>query len=111
MKLLFFLFFLCSPTFVKICKAKSVQEFKPDPYLATILNCLMWTFYGLPFVTKHNILVLTINGAGFVIEMFFIVIFFAFATWEKRVKSQMIFVFVLILEYCGMLVTFIFVYY
>ncbi|KAL5544225.1 hypothetical protein UlMin_008009 [Ulmus minor] len=74
------------PTFVKIWKAKSVQEFKADPYIATVLNCAMWSFYGLPFVHPDSLLVVTINGAGLVIELIYVAIFFAFSPWEKRRK-------------------------
>ncbi|XP_058179414.1 bidirectional sugar transporter SWEET5 [Rhododendron vialii] len=82
----FFLFLSPLPTFVKIYKARSVQEFKPDPYVATILNCCMWVFYGLPFVHPDSILVVTINGIGLVIEIFNVSVFLAFSDWPKRWK-------------------------
>ncbi|KAF4348736.1 hypothetical protein F8388_002712 [Cannabis sativa] len=34
------------------------------PYLATLINYLVWTLYGLPFIHPGSILVLTINGSG-----------------------------------------------
>ncbi|KAF7806101.1 bidirectional sugar transporter SWEET5 [Senna tora] len=82
----FGLFLSPLPTFVKIFKAKSVEEFKPDPYLATILNCIMWSFYGSSLVSEDNILVLTINGIGFFIEVFYTLIFFTYSNWNKRKK-------------------------
>ncbi|KAL2515829.1 Bidirectional sugar transporter SWEET5 [Forsythia ovata] len=75
-----------SPTFVKIWKAKSVQAFKPDPYVATVLNCAMWVFYGLPIVHPDSLLVVTINGAGFFIEFTYVTIFFIFSNWAIRKK-------------------------
>ncbi|CDP12369.1 unnamed protein product [Coffea canephora] len=75
-----------TPTFVNIWKAKSVQHFKPDPYLATILNCAMWVFYGLPIVKKDSILVSTINGVGLVIEAIFVTLFIIHSNWQKRRK-------------------------
>ncbi|RHN63524.1 putative SWEET sugar transporter [Medicago truncatula] len=74
------------PTFIKICKAKSVQDFKPDPYVVTILNCAMWSFYGMPFISKSNTLVLTINGFGFFIEIIYTSIFFVYSNGSKRKK-------------------------
>ncbi|KAF8088248.1 hypothetical protein N665_0548s0019 [Sinapis alba] len=74
------------PTMVKIWKMKSVSEFKPDPYLATVLNCMMWAFYGLPFVQPDNILVITNNGIGLVMELVYVIIFFIFATSPVRKK-------------------------
>ncbi|RYQ89400.1 hypothetical protein Ahy_B09g096069 isoform B [Arachis hypogaea] len=64
----FGLFFSPAPTFYRIIKKKSVEEFKPDPYIATVLNCAFWVFYGLPFVHPHSVLVVTINGVGLVFE-------------------------------------------
>ncbi|KAL6559412.1 Bidirectional sugar transporter sweet5 [Orobanche gracilis] len=77
---------IVDPTFFKIWKAKSVQGFKPDPYIATVLNCLMWVFYGMPFVHPDSLLVVTINGVGFFIEIFYITIFFVYSDWPKRRK-------------------------
>ncbi|KAI3777601.1 hypothetical protein L1987_47401 [Smallanthus sonchifolius] len=74
------------PTFMRIIKAKSVQAFKPDPYVATILNCAVWMFYGLPIVHPDSLLVITINGAGLIIEVVFIAIFFTYSTWAGRKK-------------------------
>ncbi|CAH2043779.1 unnamed protein product [Thlaspi arvense] len=74
------------PTMVKIWKMKSVSEFKPDPYVATVLNCMMWTFYGLPFVQPDSLLVITINGTGLFMELVYVTIFFVFASSSVRKK-------------------------
>ena len=94
-------FFLINrrPTFTKIWKDKAVKEFKPDPYVATMLNCAMWSFYGLPFVHPDSLLVITINGTGFFIELIFTAIFFAFAPWPKRVNTQF-YLIIAQLNYC-----------
>lgn len=82
----FFLFLSPGPTFVKILKAKSVMEFKPDPYIATVLNCAVWVFYGMPFVHPDSLLVITINGFGLAIELLYVSIFFIYSDWAKRRK-------------------------
>ncbi|KAM3232461.1 Bidirectional sugar transporter SWEET6a [Capsicum chinense] len=82
----FFLFLSPGPTFVKIVKAKSVMEFKVDPYVATILNCAVWVFYGMPFVHPDSVLIVTINGFGLAIELFYVGIFFIYSDWAKRRK-------------------------
>ncbi|XP_014506583.1 bidirectional sugar transporter SWEET5 [Vigna radiata var. radiata] len=87
----FGLFMSPVPTFISIFKAKSVQNFRSDPYMATILNCGVWAFYGLPFVTKDNTLVITINGFGFFLEIFYALVFFIYSTWSKRRKIMLIF--------------------
>ncbi|XBI00093.1 hypothetical protein VPH35_129257 [Triticum aestivum] len=42
-----FCLYMCKPTFWQIIKKKDVEEFKSDPYLATLLNCMLWVFYGI----------------------------------------------------------------
>ncbi|QHO04815.1 Bidirectional sugar transporter SWEET6b [Arachis hypogaea] len=82
----FGLFFSPAPTFYRIIKKKSVEEFKPDPYIATVLNCAFWVFYGLPFVHPHSFLVVTINGVGLVFEFVYLTIFYIYATNKGRRK-------------------------
>ncbi|XP_015939388.1 bidirectional sugar transporter SWEET6a-like [Arachis duranensis] len=82
----FGLFFSPAPTFYRIIKKKSVEEFKPDPYIATVLNCAFWVFYGLPFVHPHSVLVVTINGVGLVFEFVYLTIFYIYATNIGRRK-------------------------
>ncbi|GER38545.1 bidirectional sugar transporter SWEET5 [Striga asiatica] len=83
----FFLFISPAPTFYKIFKAKSVQNFKPDPYVVTVLNCSMWVFYGMPFVHPDSILVLTINAIGLFVELVFVTLFVIYSPdWPKRSK-------------------------
>ncbi|KVH98957.1 SWEET sugar transporter [Cynara cardunculus var. scolymus] len=80
-----YLYLSPTPTFINIVKHKSVQAFKPDPYLATLLNCAMWLFYGLPIVHPHSLLVVTVNSVGVVIAFTFCNIFFKYSTWICRV--------------------------
>jgi len=81
-----FLFLSPVPTFVQIWKKGSVEHYSPAPYLATLINCLIWTFYGLPMVHPHSTLVLTINGSGITIELAYIILFFIFSDRKKRLK-------------------------
>ncbi|XP_010528263.1 PREDICTED: bidirectional sugar transporter SWEET4 [Tarenaya hassleriana] len=82
----FFLFASPIPTFVRIYKKGSVEEYKADPYLATVLNCALWVFYGLPMVTPDSTLVITINATGLLIELFYISFYLFFAPKNRRVK-------------------------
>ncbi|XP_008783153.2 bidirectional sugar transporter SWEET4-like [Phoenix dactylifera] len=72
------------PTFMRIRKKGSVEEFSPFPYLATLLNCMMWVVYGLPMVHPHSILVITINGSGVIIELSFVLLFLLYSQGSKR---------------------------
>ncbi|XP_007031435.2 PREDICTED: bidirectional sugar transporter SWEET7b [Theobroma cacao] len=80
----FGLFLSPLPTFYRIHKKKAVEEFQPYPYLCTVLNCVFWMFYGLPIVRKDNILVLTINTIGLVIELIYLTIFVIYANDRKK---------------------------
>ncbi|KAJ4749500.1 Bidirectional sugar transporter SWEET [Rhynchospora pubera] len=82
----FGLFLSPLPTFITIVKKRAVEDFSPVPYLATLLNCMLWVVYGVPFVHPNSMLVLTINGIGFFIEALYIGIFFAFAPRRLRLE-------------------------
>ncbi|KAJ7974557.1 Bidirectional sugar transporter SWEET [Quillaja saponaria] len=94
----FFLFISPAPTFYRIIKNKAVEEFKPDPYIATVLNCAFWVLYGMPFVHPDSTLVLTINGFGLVLELVYVAIFYLYSTHKgrKKVLLGLIFDFVLV---------------
>ncbi|XP_047312812.1 bidirectional sugar transporter SWEET5-like [Impatiens glandulifera] len=87
----FFLFLSPLPTFLNIWKARSVEEFRPDPYLATLLNCVMWVFYALPMVHPGSTLVGTINGIGLFIELIYVFFYFFFSDQKKRKKILVMF--------------------
>ncbi|EXB39110.1 Bidirectional sugar transporter SWEET6b [Morus notabilis] len=74
------------PTFYRIMKKKTAEGFKPDPYLATVLNCMLWVFYGTPFIHPGSLLVLTINSVGLVLELIYVLIFFIYSKNKERKK-------------------------
>ncbi|KAG0486540.1 hypothetical protein HPP92_008635 [Vanilla planifolia] len=75
------------PTFIRICKNKSVEQFSQIPYIATLLNCMLWMLYGLPIVKTNNILVLTINTAGTAIELTYVFIYIIYSNGPKRLHT------------------------
>ncbi|THG14098.1 hypothetical protein TEA_009356 [Camellia sinensis var. sinensis] len=83
-----FLFLSPVPTLFKICKSKSVQEFKPYPYVATVLNCAMWIFYGLPVVHPDSILVKKILIALLVEVIFMAIVVFITMTFLHTTKAR-----------------------
>ena len=72
---------------MNIYKKKTVEEFKPDPYIATVMNCMLWIFYGLPIVHPDSTLVVTINGVGLAMELIYLTIFFIYAPKKGRVSN------------------------
>ncbi|PIN02701.1 Multitransmembrane protein [Handroanthus impetiginosus] len=73
-----------SPTFWRIIKKKSTEAFHPYPYLACVMNCSLWIFYGLPMVHPDSTLVVTINSAGLFLELCYLSIFFFYTTKKNR---------------------------
>ncbi|KAL9680925.1 hypothetical protein QQ045_012706 [Rhodiola kirilowii] len=86
----FGLFLSPCPTFWRIWKKKSVEEFKPDPYLAAVMNCLFWIFYGLPCVHPDSTLIVTINGVGLALELFYLALFYIYGDNKKRIKMSIV---------------------
>ncbi|KAE8732209.1 Bidirectional sugar transporter SWEET4 [Hibiscus syriacus] len=86
-----FLFLSPLPTFVRIWKKGSVEQFSPVPYLATLINCMVWVVYGLPMVHPNSSLVVTINGTGTAIELAYLTLFLIFChDKKKRLKVVLI---------------------
>ncbi|KAJ4972661.1 hypothetical protein NE237_005835 [Protea cynaroides] len=79
------------PTFRKILKKGAVEGFEPEPYLASVLNCMLWVFYGLPLVHPDSILVVTINSIGLSMELIYVIIYFIYAPAKKRTKVVVVF--------------------
>ena len=94
LKLFFFFFWndiLSRPTFIQIWKKKAVEQYSPVPYLATLVNCMVWSLYGLPMVHPDSLPVLTINGAGTGIEILYIIIFLIYtAERQKRLRVLLV---------------------
>uniref|UniRef100_A0A2N9EDD8 Bidirectional sugar transporter SWEET n=1 Tax=Fagus sylvatica TaxID=28930 RepID=A0A2N9EDD8_FAGSY len=86
----FGLFLSPLPTFIRIVKMKAVEDFKPDPYIATVLNCMFWVFYGMPFVHPDSLLVVTINGVGLVLELIYLAVFYTYAAKQQNGRKQVI---------------------
>ncbi|PSS30392.1 Bidirectional sugar transporter SWEET6b like [Actinidia chinensis var. chinensis] len=82
----FFLFAAPMTTFWRILKNKSVEEFKPDPYIAGVMNCIFWVFYALPLIHPHSTLVITINSIGLFLQLCYLSIFMYYGNKNHRTK-------------------------
>lgn len=67
-----------------------MEQYSATPYLATLVNCMVWVLYGLPMVHPKSLLVVTINGSGTAIEFIYIILFIIYADKKKRVKVILI---------------------
>ncbi|XP_026397835.1 bidirectional sugar transporter SWEET3-like isoform X2 [Papaver somniferum] len=68
-------------TFTRVLIEEKYGGFLCVPYTIALLNCLLYTWYGLPVVSNkwENFPLITINGIGILLEFSFIIIYFRFA--------------------------------
>jgi len=69
------------PTFKRVLKAKSTEQFDGLPYLLSLLNCCICLWYGLPWVSDGGgrALVATVNGTGALFQLAYISLFIFYA--------------------------------
>lgn len=81
-------------TFKRVIRKKSTEEFSCIPYIIALLNCLLFTWYGLPVVSNkwENFPLVTVNGVGVVLELAYVLIYFWYAS-KKGKASHSIFSF------------------
>lgn len=70
-------------TFIGIVKKKSTENYKGIPYVTTLLSTSLWTFYGL--LKPDGLLVTTVNGAGVLFQLSYVILFIIFAPKDKKV--------------------------
>ncbi|KAE9591104.1 hypothetical protein Lal_00021395 [Lupinus albus] len=73
------------PAFIRIIKHRSIQDFSSIPYICTLLNCSLWTYYGL--IKSGEYLVATVNGFGIVVETIYLILFLIYAPKTMRIKT------------------------
>ncbi|XP_030474846.1 bidirectional sugar transporter SWEET1-like [Syzygium oleosum] len=78
------LFFLAPMTTLKrIVRSQSTEQFSGVPCMITLLSCSLYTWYGLPFVSPDNLLILIRNSMGVEIELTYVLIFITYAPKER----------------------------
>ncbi|KAL2484316.1 Bidirectional sugar transporter SWEET2 [Forsythia ovata] len=84
--LAFVLFVSPIPTFTRIIRSKSTEQFSGLPYIYALLNCLICLWYGTPIVSPGIILIATVNSVGAIFQLIYIIIFITYAEKTKKVK-------------------------
>ncbi|GMI82269.1 hypothetical protein like AT3G14770 [Hibiscus trionum] len=84
----FVLFLSPIPTFRRIIRNGSTEQFSGMPYIYAFLNCLICLWYGMPLVSPGIILVATVNSIGAIFQLIYIIIFVVYA--EKPMKLKML---------------------
>lgn len=70
-------------TFWQIVKKKSTQDYEGLPYVTTLMNASLWSFYGI--LKPGGLLILTVNGAGSVLQTIFVTLFLIYAPPKTKV--------------------------
>ncbi|CAI8590115.1 unnamed protein product [Vicia faba] len=76
------------PTFWRIIKHRSTEDFSSFPYICTLLNSSLWTYYGT--IKAGEYLVATVNGFGILVETIYILLFLIYAPQKMRVKTAIL---------------------
>ncbi|KAG6773166.1 hypothetical protein POTOM_020425 [Populus tomentosa] len=75
-------------TFWRIVKNRSTEDFSSIPYICTLMNAILWIYYG---ITKpDSFLIATINGFGAVTQIVYILIFLVFISPRMRAKTALL---------------------
>ncbi|KAI5670734.1 hypothetical protein M9H77_11098 [Catharanthus roseus] len=82
----FVLFVSPIPTFRRIIRGQSTEQFSGLPYVYALLNCLICLWYGLPLVSPGIILVATVNSVGAIFQLVYILIFIMYAERAKKLR-------------------------
>ncbi|KAH1083681.1 hypothetical protein J1N35_023442 [Gossypium stocksii] len=72
-------------TFWWVVKKKSTENYKGVPYITTFLSTSLWTFYGI--MNPDGLLVVTVNGAGAIFQLIYVILFLLYAPKDKKVKT------------------------
>ncbi|KAJ9153241.1 hypothetical protein P3X46_026705 [Hevea brasiliensis] len=84
----FVLFLSPIPTFRRIIRSQSTEQFSGLPYVYAFLNCLICLWYGMPIVSPGVILVATVNSIGAIFQLIYISIFICYADKAKKLKMS-----------------------
>nr|POE45350.1 bidirectional sugar transporter sweet16 [Quercus suber] len=72
-------------TFWWVVRKKSTENYSGVPYVATLLNVCLWTFYG--HLKPGGLLLETVNGIGIVLQLIFVTLFLIYAPKDMKVKT------------------------
>ncbi|OMP11906.1 SWEET sugar transporter [Corchorus olitorius] len=74
------------PTFRRIIRNRSTEQFSGLPYIYALLNCLICTWYGSPLISNDNLLVVTVNSIGAVFQISYIILFIIYANRDTKIR-------------------------
>ncbi|KAK9684320.1 hypothetical protein RND81_10G202000 [Saponaria officinalis] len=81
----FMVFLSPIPTFYRIYKKKSTEEFQSIPYVVALFSSVLWLFYA--YIKTDVIFLVTINLFGLFIETIYLTIFLLYADKQTRMNT------------------------
>eukprot|EP01018_Ginkgo_biloba_P002321 Gb_29669 [translate_table: standard] len=78
---------------MRVIRKQFKEEFLGFPYVITLFNYLIYTWFGLPLISNgfHNATMLVVNDIGIVLECYFICIYLIFAPPKtKKTMARMV---------------------
>ncbi|XP_024174804.1 bidirectional sugar transporter N3 [Rosa chinensis] len=81
----FIVFLAPVPTFFRVYKKKSTEGFQSVPYVFALFSATIWIYYAS--LKSDEMLLITINGFGCVIETIYIAMYITFAPKQARVNT------------------------
>ncbi|XP_077219260.1 bidirectional sugar transporter SWEET17-like isoform X2 [Tasmannia lanceolata] len=76
------------PTFWRVVKSGSTEDFEGLPYVCTFLSASLWVYYGIS--KPGELLVATVNGLGIVLEFSYITLFLIYSPPIKRINAAIL---------------------
>ncbi|XP_020149487.1 bidirectional sugar transporter SWEET14 [Aegilops tauschii subsp. strangulata] len=76
------------PTFYRIYRSKSTQGFQSVPYVVALFSAMLWIYYAL--LKSDELLLITINSAGCVIETIYIIMYLTYAPKQAKLFTAKI---------------------
>ncbi|CAA2982777.1 bidirectional sugar transporter SWEET2-like isoform X2 [Olea europaea var. sylvestris] len=74
------------PTFRRIIRNESTEQFSGLPYIYALLNCIICAWYGSPLISSDNLSVTTVNSVGAVFQIVYIILFIIYAEKTEKVR-------------------------